>query len=154
MGRRGPAPEPTRLTVLRGGSKITHRPLPVGEPTPDPRIPSCPAWLPAEARRGWRYTAPMLHRSGLLTSIDGLTLAGLCIAVWQLRKALVVIEEKGQTFTTPSGYRQQRPEVAIMNRSLDHIKQFGDRFGLSPSARARISLGEKPDEGDAAGVLS
>lgn len=155
MGRRGPAPKPTRLRVLEGsnGRNVGHRPLPVREPQPAMRMPACPDWLPEEAKQTWREEAPRLYRSQLLTEIDGAALARYCLLDATLRKAQAVLDAKGFTVTTPSGYKQQRPEVAIVKSTLYLLRQYAAEFGMTPSARARISLPADGEE-DVAGILS
>lgn len=150
-GRRGPMPKPTQLRVLEGN--MSHRPLPKGEPKPPLGIPTMPDWLPLEGKREWRVIAPKLHRSRLLTDLDGTALGAYCLAVAQLRAAQKILDVKGFTVTTPSGYKQQRPEVAIVRASLMLIERYSAHFGLTPAARARITLPE-PGEEDIAGILS
>lgn len=157
MGRRGPAARPTALRVLEGssGRTLAHRPLPKGEPLPPSGVPVCPAWLSAEAKAEWRVLVPKLQRTpGLLTTIDGIALGNLCLLVVQLKKAQAVLNTKGFTVATQSGYKQQRPEVAIVRASLYLLRQYLSEFGMTPAARARISLGDEGEEDDAAGILS
>lgn len=151
MGRRGPLPKPTVLRVLEGNP--SRRPLPVGEPQPALGMPRMPEWLPAEAKREWRVLAPKLRRLKLLTEVDGTAFGAYCLVIAQLRAAQAILDVKGFTVTTPSGYKQQRPEVAIVNRSLALLARYSAEFGLTPAGRARITI---PDEGeeDDAGILS
>lgn len=154
-GRRGPMPKPTALRVLEGnnGRGLGRRPVNLGEPVPPLGMPEMPPWIPAEAKREWRKIAPVLFHARLLTPLDGTALGCYCLAIAQLRAAQAVIDAKGFTVTTESGYKQQRPEVAIVRNSLMLIERYSAHFGLTPAARARITL---PDEGeeDAAGILS
>lgn len=140
-GRRGPMPKPTQLRVLEGN--MSHRPLPKGEPAPARGMPAMPEWLDADARKEWRRVTPDLYKTGLLTLIDGDALGRYCLAQATLVKAQKVLELKGFTVTTPSGYRQQRPEVAIVRNMLLITRAYAIEFGMTPSARARISL---PDD--------
>jgi P27 family predicted phage terminase small subunit len=144
-------PKPTRLRVLEGNP--SHRPLPKGEPMPPPNMPAMPDFLDAAGQREWRLIAPKLHRSRLLTDLDGTALGAYWLAVAQLRAAQKILDVDGFTVTTPSGYEQQRPEVAIVRTSLMLIERYSAHFGLTPAARARITLPE-PGEEDIAGILS
>src|SRR3990167_8908338 len=111
MGRRGPAPKPSRLRVIEGNPG--KRPLQKNEPRPRPVRPTRPEWLSAEAKREWSRLAGELERLGLLTVVDRAALAGLCQAWARAAEAERVLAIEGMTVTTPSGYVQQRPEVAI-----------------------------------------
>jgi P27 family predicted phage terminase small subunit len=158
MGRRGPAPKPTQLRVLEGLSKggrsaVAHRSVPANEPQPAAGA-ACPPWLPAEAKAYWRKLAPRLLRTHLLTELDAEALGNLCLVLAQLKAAQAVLDAKGFTVTTPSGYKQQRPEVAIVKASLYLARQYFAEFGMTPSARARISLPDEGGEEDSAGILS
>jgi len=78
----------------------------------------------------------------LLTCVDRLALAGYCMAYARWRQANDVLTDEGLTFVTPSGYVQQRPEVAIANKSLAEMKAFAQEFGMTPASRTRISMPE------------
>jgi P27 family predicted phage terminase small subunit len=89
----------------------------------------------------------------LLTGIDRASLAVYCSAVAEFEQASAVLREKGRTFTTPNGFIQARPEVAMTHQAAQLIRMFAEQFGLTPSARVR--LGKADDELDADdGVLS
>lgn len=143
MGLPGRPPKPTHLKVLEGNPG--KRPLNQNEPKPKPLAPKCPSWLDREAKREWKRVAPELERLGLLTVVDGAALAAYCQAYARWVKAEKILQEKGLTFETPNGYEQQRPEVSIANKSMQIIRAFCAEFGLTPSARARMTL---PDEDD------
>ncbi len=136
----GPAPKPTQLKRLAGNPG--KRRLNEREPQPQAGRVTCPRWLPLEAKREWRRVAPELRRLGLLTCVDRLALAGYCMAYARWRQANDVLTDEGLTFVTPSGYVQQRPEVAIANKSLAEMKAFAQEFGMTPASRTRISMPE------------
>lgn len=136
MGRRGPAPQPTALRVLRGNPG--KRPLNAEEPKPRALPPKRPTWLTGEARKKWDELVPELERLGLLTIVDGAALAGLCQAWKDYVECTRFIKKHGRTFTTESGYIVPRPEVAIAQKALQAIKAFAAEFGLTPSSRSRL----------------
>ena len=138
MGRRGPAPQPTRLRVLQGNPG--KRALPKNEPHPRDVAPVCPDWLDEEAKAEWARVSPILEDLGLLTEADGTALAGYCQAYATWRRATAVLQSKGYVVNTPSGYKQQRPEVAIAMKSMVLVKVFCAEFGMTPSSRSRIDL--------------
>src|SRR5688572_18095041 len=74
-----PAGRPTKPTQLKA-VQGTLRPSRVNpsEPKPEPAVPTCPSWLPKEAKAEWRRIVPQLERLGLLTLIDRAALAAYC----------------------------------------------------------------------------
>lgn len=148
MGRRGPQPKPTQLRVLEG--RVQHRPLPKGEPQPRIGAPTCPRWLDPAARAEWHLIVNEWARAApkLLTRVDGGVLENYCQARSRWMQAELDI-----TADLAQGLRLDRSKVLIAAKYAAQVVVFGDRLGLSPAARTRISL---PDEGeeDAAGILS
>ncbi|KAF1084849.1 Phage terminase, small subunit [Sporotomaculum syntrophicum] len=150
MGARGPAPKPTHLKVLEGNPG--RRPLNKNEPKPKPVAPKCPAWLDKEAKHEWKRVAPELEKLGLLTIVDGTALAAYCQAYSRWVAAEKVLTTEGMTYETETGYIRQRPEVGIVQKYLNLIKLYCAEFGLTPSARSRMTLpGEDKDDDD--GIL-
>jgi P27 family predicted phage terminase small subunit len=147
MGKRGPSPKPTPIRVLEGNP--SRRPINENEPKPTDGIPPMPPHLDRRARVVWRQIVPELSRLGLLTVVDGEALAAYCTAASMAYNARKVLKEKGMTFKTPSGYLQQRPEVSILNKAMHVIKAFAQEFGLTPSARTRLSTEQPEDDLDA-----
>lgn len=137
----GRRPKPTRIKELAGNPG--KRPLNKREPQPDQGSPTRPEWLMTEAKREWNRVTRHLEAMGLLTTADRAALANYCEwwARWvQAEKAL---KEHGLTFTTPNGYVQQRPEVAIAQKAAAICKSFLTEFGLTPASRSRIAVPEK-----------
>ena len=136
MGRRGPAPKPTRLRVIQGNPG--KRPLNKNEPKPALGRPPCPRWLNEEAKKEWRRIVPELARIGVLTIVDRLALAGYCQAYARWRQAEEAIEKYGMIGKTESGYVQQLPYVSIAQKSLALMRNLAAEFGMTPSSRSRI----------------
>jgi P27 family predicted phage terminase small subunit len=98
----------------------------------------------AEARRAFlrlRRGLPWLT----VADIDLFTAYCCAYARWiQAEQAL----NHARTFTTRTGYRQQRPEVAIAKNYFQQMLAAGSALGLSPAARTRIQMEKSPDEED------
>ncbi len=161
MGARGPKPLPANVHLLRGNPSK----LPVGQLLdslqPEVKIPGCPAHLLPEARKEWRRITPELQRYGLISKLDRGALALYCQAwarwVWaeqQLVRAVRLAEEKaaaaadkgepwtggdGYTVPTPSGHMTYSPHWVIANKAMEQVNKYLADFGLSPSARARVT---------------
>jgi P27 family predicted phage terminase small subunit len=137
MGRRGPAPKPTKLKALAGNPG--KRKLNDAEPKPRAGAPACPAWLDAEAKAEWKRILPELQALKLLTKVDRAALAGYCQSYSRWRTAEQAIAKYGLTFETERGPRK-RPEVSISEKASALMKGFLQEFGLSPASRSRVHV--------------
>lgn len=149
---KGRKPEPRSLRLLKGNTQ--RRPL-RDEPKPQPVAPPCPEWLGEEAKAVWAELSPELERLALLTAVDGPMFAGLCAAAGEFRWAndQIMRRHRGRRvmrIKTQAGsyYQQQRPEVGMMQKSLQLVKSLAGEFGLSPAARMRLTMtgGEEEEE--------
>ncbi len=153
MGKRGPAPTPTNLRVLRGNPG--QRALPQNEPKPRPVAPARPTWLDPEAKREWKRIAPELERLGLLTALDGAALTAYC-ETWatfvRARRELRAYVRANKTimleYVNQAGAANLMPHPAIKvaREAAAQLKVFAAQFGLTPAARTGIEV-PGPDEG-------
>jgi len=134
----GPSPTPTKLKELRGTTRPDR--APAHEPQPLATKVTCPRWLPSAAKREWRRIAPELVRLGLLTVADRAALAAYCEAWAEAIMAHETLQREGYTFETEKGYRGVHPMVAVKNKALLRMRAFASEFGMTPSARTRISV--------------
>lgn len=142
MGRRGPPPKPTKVNDLAGNpGKRKRNPR---EPAPAHGRPDCPGWLSDKAQAEWRLVVPQLEAAGLLAKIDRAALICYCQAVADVEFACAAIEEHGRTYVLPNATVAMRPEVKLLAEASKRLRLFAAEFGLSPSARSRIQLPEKP----------
>ena len=146
MGRRGPAPKPTRLKILSGSRK----PRNTREPMPPRGRPRCPEWLDAAAKRKWKSLVPILDRVGILTVVDGDALTVFCQAMSELQWASETIRKEGRTIKLASGFMQPHPAVAMQRSAWAAVKTFGALLGLNPSARTALSVDMPHDDEDPA----
>ncbi len=152
---RGRKPKPTHLKILEGNPG--QRPLNQNEPKPKRTKPTCPQWLSKEAKAEWKRIVPELDRLGLLTIVDRAALAGYCESWGEYREAREFIQRNGTSYPIferdASGnvkrdengksvlrYMQQVPQVSIANKALANIRAFCAEFGLTPSARGRMTV--------------
>ena len=146
MGDRGPAPKPTAIKKLEGNPG--KRPLPKHEPE-FPSGAQCPDWLPVDAKTEWARVAPILERIRLLTQGDIAALSAYCLAWASLKDAQRMIDRDGAVVTGGSnGYVMAHPAVAIQNKAFNVIHRFCKEFGMTPSARGRMSLPGVPEPSD------
>lgn len=129
--------KPTQLKILDGNPG--RRPLNKREPRPPAEAPSCPAVLKGSARQEWYRMVGLLRRMDLLAATDRAALAMYCRhwALW--KRAAELLEEEGEMVTvTATGYQQQSPYIAIMNKEAQIVHRLLVEFGLSPASRSRV----------------
>jgi P27 family predicted phage terminase small subunit len=152
VGRRGPAPQPTTLRLLRGNPG--HRPIKSEEPRPPLAAPECPAWLSADAQQVWQETVPVLLELGVLARVDRDALAAYCKCYARWKAAELFLDEHGQVYPIRGKdgairYMQPFPQVAIARSELQVLQRYQQEFGMTPSARTRVSrLGDESFDDD------
>lgn len=165
MGARGPKPLPSNVHRLRGNASK----IPIGELVdglqPTVEIPGCPKHLLPAARTEWKRIAPLLEELGLIAKIDRAALALYCQAyawwIWHeegLQRDIRVAGEKrdawekdaatskrpwaggdGFQIPTPNGSFTYNPHWVGKNKAAEQVDKYLQSFGMSPSARARVT---------------
>lgn len=143
-GQKGRPPKPTALKVIEGNKG--KRPLPTNEVQPDIKIPRCPRHLSADAKREWKRITVELEKLGLISEIDSAAMALYCQAYGRWIEAERKMDDlrkrgggDGLIVKSPKGYPIQNPYLAIANRAMEQVYQFLQQFGMSPSARSRVT---------------
>lgn len=153
MGKRGPAPSPTSLRVLRGDreDRINRN-----EPRPGEGEVRCPSWLSVKAKRVWRRLAPELVATGVLTSWDVDVFADLCELVVVNQAAMGDVAEHGTAITVVDReladgtvvFRvTKNPNWQVARESTALLVTLGGRFGLTPSDRSQLKVGDGTSNG-------
>ncbi|WP_286909294.1 phage terminase small subunit P27 family [Clostridium sp. UBA1652] len=110
----------------------------------------CPTWLDTEAKKEWKRIIKELDAEGEILEIDSKALEGYCQSYSKWRLCEEILQEQGYTFTTPNGYVQQRPEIAISNKALNDMRSWSKELGFTPASRSRMnknnSNGNSDDE--------
>ncbi len=142
---RGRKPLPSNVVRLRGNPG--KRKLNDAEPRPGPATPTCPGYLGAEARKEWRRLSRELAALGLLTGLDRGPLAAYCQAHALWVEAVTSIERYGTMVKSPNGYPVPSPYVAVANKQVEIMGRIAGEFGMTPSSRTRIRVGDRiPDD--------
>ena len=144
MGRRGPAPLPTKTLELRGSWRARTR---RNEPKPPVEIPTCPSWLDREAKAEWRRVVPQLKRLGIIARVDRACLTGYCLAWSRLKQATDILKAEGVTYEK-DGLIKKHPAVGIAHEAAQEVRTLAGEFGMSASARARLQI-DPPETEDA-----
>lgn len=138
MGRRGPAPKPTKLKLLMGERNSRINPA---EPISRDTTPEPPEGISPEVRDIWDYTLAELQYMKVVTAPDRDALMAYCEAVVLHRKASAILAKspilvKGVMDKT----LVRNPAIAIQRDAAHAIRVFAQEFGLTPSARTRIRM--------------
>jgi P27 family predicted phage terminase small subunit len=83
---------------------------------------------------------------GRRTGLDRGLLAAYCQAHTLWVEAVASIERYGTMVKSPNGYPMQSPYVAVANKQVDVMVRIASEFGMTPSSRTRIRVGEKTPE--------
>jgi P27 family predicted phage terminase small subunit len=152
MGQRGPSKRPTKLALLHGERKDR---INQNEPQPADLSVEPPDWLTDEARAVWDRLADDLKAKQVLTVWDTEAFACWCDAVVRRRNAAQALAREGEVIEMPvfnkngeqTGNRLgKNPWTLVLNEADAQVQRYAARFGLTPSDRASLSIGEAPRE--------
>lgn len=152
----GTKPKPTSLKLIEGNRG--KRPLNRKEPRIASALPSPPPHLTADALEEWNRVAVWLHRIGLLSEVDRAGLAAYAQAYgrWaQAERAIAKMAEKdhltgGLMIRTSNGNAIQNPLVGTANKAAADMMRYAAEFGMTPSARTRITAEAPAQDADPA----
>jgi P27 family predicted phage terminase small subunit len=127
------------------------RPVNENEPQPEvpPEVPNAPSFLTGHAADEWYRVAEELHNLALLTRVDIQPLAAYCQAYAIWRTAVETLAEvaardpamHGLLSKSAAGTPLQSPLVMTIRHAANDMVRYASEFGLTPSARSRISSG-------------
>ena len=139
---RGRKPKPTLYKQLAGNPG--HRPLNDREPVPPDELPECPEHLQGEARAEWFRICAALKVMDLLTSADHALLEAYCVTYARWLQAEEMVKKFGLIVKSPDkGFPMTSPYLHVANSSLEQLRKLAVEFGLSPSSRSRIRIGDE-----------
>lgn len=151
---KGRKPKPTAMKKLQG----TYRPDRASKNEPKPPIPERAPYalrhLSDEAQKEWRRIVKALMELGLYTDIDRVALEMYCQAYgdwlyaekkWRAQGAVLISDETGNAY--------QNPWYWIANKEWEKLRKMLPEFGLTPSARSRLTVDEPEEEDELAALL-
>jgi P27 family predicted phage terminase small subunit len=140
----GKKPLPTFLKLVKGAPKdrINQK-----EAVPPKGMPTPPKHLSDVARAEWDRIARDLYDIGILTKVDGATLAAYCQAYGRWQQAEELLAEyaernpsaKGLVVATKSGNIIHNPLLGVANKAMGDMVRFATDLGITPSARSRVA---------------
>jgi len=146
---RGRKPLPTKIKEIQGTLEKSRQVENEMVPSFYEGIPEAPELLRKTERAValWDELVRELQNLGMLHGVDLPLLAAYCNEMSTYFEAESVLLDEGRTFETPNGFIQKRPEVNISREALDRALKLATQFGLTPSARTKISAPRK-ESGD------
>lgn len=152
MTTRGRKPKPTHLKLVEGNPG--KRPLNAKEAKVTPKRVMPPPHLSDEAKVEWGRVCDELFACGLLSGLDRAALAAYCqsYSLWvQAENALTEMGKDdpatgGLLIQTTNGNAIQNPLIGIVNKAKADMVRYAAEFGMTPSARSRISATPKDQE--------
>lgn len=138
MARPGTKPKPTRVKELEGNPG--HRPLNRSEPKPDVKeATTLPYGVTLTARKFHKQYAPLLTRLGILTEADEAAFALMSLHYGLAIDAARELRDTGMTIEGRDGAKKH-PLTQVFRDNSQAFRQYADEFGMTPSARSRLSL--------------
>lgn len=118
------------------------------EPNATRGLPGCPEHLNGRAKAAWEFWAEELAVMNIDRRPDAQMLEGACVNYGRAVEADLILEEKGLTVEEPVvvrgqlvGYKiKKNPAVDVSNAAWRQVRAFCSEFGLSPTARTRLTL--------------
>jgi P27 family predicted phage terminase small subunit len=148
MGKRGRAPQPTKLKVLRGNPGC--RPLNKDEPQPPCDDGSPDPILSGDALAKWTETVPVLRDMGVWTRADRGAWIRYCVLYETFVRNKRLVDQHGDVMqmTTQNGtaYLQVSPYSTQMFAAARDMLRIETQFGLTPSSRSQVKLSQKAED--------
>ena len=137
MGRRGPAPTPTALRVLKG-----DRPYRINQAEPRPRdeLPEMPTWLSPKAADEWRRVWPDLAAMRTAKAVDSSALAAYCEAVALMITLAELVAKTGPLLIGRDKVAHKNPAVAQLRDASAAVRMWAREFGFTPAARQPLKI--------------
>ena len=146
----GRPPVPTRVLELRG----TYRKDRHGDPADQPdveiveELPPPPGFLDDVATMEWNRVGPDLVKNQLLATVDLAAFTLYCLNISRVVACERLIAREGMIVLTPFGQQQAHPGVAMARQCGAEARKFAQEFGMTPSARRRVTVPTKPKAKD------
>lgn len=144
MGRRGPPPQPSQLALVKGNPG--KRALNAKEPKANGKLGAPPEWLDTRGKAAWRSLATIIGDMRLESASDRKALELLCGAYAEYREADDEVRRSGITYARKTATGEvvitTHPAVVIRADAMRRVHRMLLEFGLTPSARSRVSAKE------------
>jgi P27 family predicted phage terminase small subunit len=102
-------------------------------------VPEPPEGFSHESIKIWDTVCRELKRNGLLASCDLELLQGYCELLTHYQEATAKLKKEGAVILGRHGDKMINPWFQVQSQALKQATQLGQLFGITPSARSRIS---------------
>lgn len=133
-------PRPKKPEALKNLEGDRSKEGEVSTPKPKQGAPTPPHWLKAESLAEWGRIVPELEAIGLLSVVDRSALTAYVTSWATFAECAQDIEARGVMVPGRDGDLVKNPSVAMQRDALQQIKVWVTEFGLTPSARAKMTL--------------
>jgi P27 family predicted phage terminase small subunit len=144
------APLPKQLKQLKGTYQANKELSNQMEAAPLSTIPMAPESLPLIAQQEWYKVTAELEQLKVLSVLDMKMLEAYCYQIALVEEARHMLETEGKTIIMHNKgggmYPVKSPWITIHNEALSLALKLAQQFGLTPSARTRISMGQVKEE--------
>lgn len=140
----GPPKKPSQLKKLQGTYRKDRAAPREMEPPKCNHIPNAPAHMERDAARVWRKVCKTLFDLDMLYKVDFEQLELYCYLYARAKKAEAQIREMGEVITEKNVYGHDKhvknPWLSIQKECIVECNKIAQQFGLTPSARTRVSM--------------
>jgi P27 family predicted phage terminase small subunit len=145
VGKRGPAPTPTKLKLLRGEKREER--LNRKAPKPGGGKPVMPSGMSPEAKKVWRRQMKAMGATGVLTVVDADSLRAYCEAVTRYEHAAEMLESSGPLVKGARvGELVKNPLHHVARDNAMLIRLFARDLGFLPSAREGLHARDEKEQ--------
>lgn len=141
--------KPTRILQLLGSKNAKGR---EAEPEPPHERPPMPRPLEGRAKTLWNKLIPLLEQMGVLARVDEVYLEAFCRCYDEWRECMLDVKKYGSFMmkTTREGnvVKKANPAAKMAIEWQREWIKIGNLFGLSPSARASLTIERKAAAAD------
>lgn len=146
MGARGPKPKPSAILKKKGTFKQSRSAKNEYSPSLLEELPKPPTYFNKYAKSEYLKTGAILLRDGLLANIDLSMFESYCMQMGIYMEAQFILKKEGRVSKAKSGYLMPHPYVSIGNKALEQANKIAASFGISPSARTRVSATKQEEK--------
>ena len=153
MSRTGRPRKSVDLKVLSGTFRPDREPVNV-KPGEAVKL-DMPTHLSPVAKKEWDRITMELNALGILSPVDRVPLAMYCDAYARWVSATGILQRRGNTFKTKSGFIRTRPEVKLRDEALVQMQSLLEDIQkrvakLPPAPKKTVSRRERLLAGDGA----
>jgi len=144
---------PTEIKQLKGTLRADRQLKDEMKPAKIVDLPYPPEYLNDDGKKEWYNIIKEYHKLGMISKLDLSMLALYCNEISIYIEMVNKLRDKDRVmvFKNPDGsikYAAQVPYQKIANDALAKALKIASEFGLTPSSRTRISVGQISDNED------